>query len=313
MIDRREVLIGATALGGASMVSETRGLASRKGSSTPAKFRLGFAPHDGMFRHSAGESIIDQIKFAADQGFTAWEDNGLAGRPVALQEQIGSSLARHGMQMGVYVAGMPDSFWQNQPVFCGADPKNREDFLALIAKQAEVAKRVNAKWTTVVPGFADPRLPYGFQEANIIELLKRASDIYEESGLTLVLEPLNTKTDHPGVFLTHVAQAYAICTAVDRPECKILFDIYHEQIEKGNLIDTIDYAWDHTVYYQIADNPKRKEPGTGEINYANVLGHLDARGYDGIIGMEHGNSIEGKAGEDAVISAYRRIEREFKT
>jgi len=111
------------------------------------------------------------------------------------------------------------------------------------------------------------------------------------------------------VFLTHVAQAYEICTAVDRPECKILFDIYHEQIEMGNLIETIDYAWDQTVYYQMADNPKRKEPGTGEINYTNVLGHLHAKGFDGIIGMEHGNALEGKLGEHSVIEAYRNIDR----
>jgi len=294
------------------MAGGASGLASEGaaiGDPGPAKFRLGFAPHDGMFRHSAGESIIDQIEFSADHGFTAWEDNGLAGRPVELQEQIGRTLVQRSMRMGVYVAGMPARFWQNQPIFSGADPSHRDDFLVLISKQAEVAARVNAKWTTIVPGFADPSLPYGFQAANIIELLKRACDIYERHGLTMVLEPLNTKTDHPGVFLTHVAQAYEICTAVDRPECKILFDIYHEQIEMGNLIETIDYAWDQTVYYQMADNPKRKEPGTGEINYTNVLGHLHAKGFDGIIGMEHGNALEGKLGEHSVIEAYRNIDR----
>ena len=159
-----------------------------------------------------------------------------------------------------------------------------------------------------MPGFVDPRLPLGFQTANIIELLKRASDIYEPLGLTMVLEPLNTRRDHPGVFLTGVAQAYEICTAVDRPECKILFDIYHEQIEYGNLIPTIDLAWDQTVYYQMADNPGRKEPGTGEVNYHNVLAHIHAKGFNGIVGMEHGNALPGTAGEAAVINAYRSID-----
>ena len=88
-----------------------------------------------------------------------------------------------------------------------------------------------------------------------------------------------------------------------------MFDIYHEQIEFGNLIPTIDLAWDQTVYYQMADNPGRKEPGTGEVNYQNVLAHIHSKGFDGIVGMEHGNALPGAAGEAAVIDAYRRIDR----
>lgn len=312
MIDRRHLLLGAATTGALSAAACSVGLNGALATAqeaAPNTFRMKFAPHDGMFRHSAGEDIVDQISFAADQGFTAWEDNGLAGRSIEDQKRIGDALAARGMEMGVYVAGMPDGFWSNQPVLSGADPSHRDDFLALIAKQADSAKRVNAKWTTVVPGFVDPRLPMGFQTANIIELLKRASDIYEPLGLTMVLEPLNTRRDHPGVFLTGVAQAYEICTAVDRPECKILFDIYHEQIEYGNLIPTIDLAWDQTVYYQMADNPGRKEPGTGEVNYHNVLAHIHAKGFKGIVGMEHGNALPGIAGETAVINAYRSIDQ----
>lgn len=311
-MDRRQTLFGAAATGAISTTGATLGLSGSPAAAQeaePGRFRMKFAPHDGMFRHSAGENIIDQIHYAADQGFTAWEDNELAGRSIKEQNRIGEALAAREMQMGVYVAGMPDGFWSNQPVMSGADPRNRDDFLTLISKQAESARRVNARWTTVVPGFVDPRLPMGFQTANIIELLKRASDIYEPLGLVMVLEPLNTRRDHPGVFLTDVAQAYEICVAVDRPECKILFDIYHEQIERGNLIPTIDLAWDQTVYYQMADNPGRKEPGTGEVNYHNVLGHIHAKAFNGIIGMEHGNAEPGVDGEAAVLKAYRDIDR----
>lgn len=303
------------AAGGAMVASQTSfAQTSKTGSMKPTvhpKFKMKFAPHDGMFRNSVGDDIVDQINYAADKGFTAWEDNAMAGRSIAEQNRIGKALAARNMEMGVYVAGMPDGFWQNQPVLSGDDATNREAFLKLIAEQADTARRVNAKWTTVVPGFAHPKLPMGFQTAQIIDLLKRACDIYEPLGLVMVLEPLNTRTDHPGVFLTTVAQAYEICTAVDRPECKILFDIYHEQIEVGNLIPTIDLAWDQTAYYQMADNPGRKEPGTGEVNYHNVLGHIRDKGYDGIVGMEHGNSMPEVAGEDAVIEAYRSIDRSF--
>lgn len=311
MINRRNLIAGVAATGALSATAYAVGLNSQTAAAealTSKTFGTKFAPHDGMFRHAAGDSIIDQIHYAADQGFTAWEDNGLAGRTIEVQTRIGEALAARNMEMGVYVAGMPNRFWQNQPVMSGADSTQRDDFLALIAQQVDVARRVNAKWTTVVPGFADPRLPRGFQTAQIIELLKRACDIYEPHDLTMVLEPLNTRRDHPGVFLTSVAQAYEICTAIDRPECKILFDIYHEQIERGNLIPTIDLAWDQTVYYQMADHPGRKEPGTGEINYRNVLRHISNKGYDGIVGMEHSNAQPGAVGEAAVIEAYRRID-----
>ena len=105
-------------------------------------------------------------------------------------------------------------------------------------------------------------------------------------------------------FLKGMPQAYQICRAVDSPACKILYDIYHQQIQEGNLIPNIDKAWSEIAYFQVGDNPGRKEPGTGEINYRNVFGHIHAKGFEGVLGMEHGNSIEGKAGEQAVIHAY---------
>jgi len=119
-----------------------------------------------------------------------------------------------------------------------------------------------------------------------------------------VLEPLNTLTDHPGMFLTTSPQAYAICRAVNSPACKILFDCYHQQITEGNLIPNIDAAWDEIAYIQVGDNPGRNEPTTGEINYCTVFHHLHDKGYDGIVGMEHGQSTPGRAGEQAVIDAY---------
>jgi hydroxypyruvate isomerase len=123
----------------------------------------------------------------------------------------------------------------------------------------------------------------------------------------MVLEPLNFR-DHPGMFLTEIPQAYLICKAVDSPSCKILFDIYHQQISEGNLIPNIDAAWDEVAYFQVGDVPGRNEPTTGEINYRNVFAHLHARGFDGILGMEHGKSLDGARGEEALIEAYRTVD-----
>ncbi|RMF31820.1 MAG: xylose isomerase [Bacteroidetes bacterium] len=267
-------------------------------------FRLKFAPHLGMFRHLAGEDPIAQLHFMADEGFRAFEDNGMAGREVALQERMARVMAERGLEMGVFVA---HKIYWNEPNLASGKPERRAEFLEDIRRSVDVARRVNARWMTVVPGRMDPRLDWGYQTANVIETLKRAAEILEPHGLTMVLEPLNFR-DHPGMFLTKAAQAYQICRAVDSPACKILFDIYHQQIQEGNLIPNIEACWSEIAYFQIGDNPGRKEPGTGEINYANVFRFIHEKGFRGILGMEHGNAREGAEGERAVIEAYRKVD-----
>jgi hydroxypyruvate isomerase len=169
----------------------------------------------------------------------------------------------------------------------------------------EVAKRVNAKWTTVVPGGVNQRLEWDYMTANCIENLKVAAGVCEPAGLVMVLEPLNWWANHPGLFLRKVPQGYLICKGVGSPSCKILDDLYHAQIQEGNLIPNMEKAWSEIGYIQVGDNPGRKEPTTGEINYRNVFKWLHDKGYQGVIGMEHGNSKPGKEGEQAVIDAYR--------
>ena len=268
-------------------------------------FRLRYAPHFGMFRHSAGPDLVDQLRFMADQGFRALEDNGMRGRPVAEQERIGREMQRLGMAMGVFVA---HTIHWTEPSLTSGDAARRERFLQEVRESVEVAKRVNATWMTVVPGHVHPRLEMSYQTAHVIETLERASAILEPHRLVMVLEPLNTLRDHPGMFLTRIPQTYAICKAVGSPSCKILFDLYHQQITEGNLIPNVDLAWDEVAYFQIGDNPGRNEPTTGEINYRNVCRHLHAKGYRGILGMEHGNSRPEREGEQAVIAAYRAVD-----
>lgn len=257
-----------------------------------------------MFRHHAGEDPIAQLEFMADQGFKAFEDNGMAGRPVELQERMVKTMEDKGLQMGVFVAHK--IYWQ-EPNLASGSLSKREEFLNDINQAIQVAKRVNAKWMTVVPGHVDMKLSMGYQTANVIESLKQASSLLEPNGLVMVLEPLNFR-DHPGLFLTGSPQAYEICEAVDSPACKILYDIYHQQIQEGNLIPNIEHCWDEIAYFQIGDNPGRNEPTTGEINYKNVFKFIHEKGYRGVLGMEHGNSIDGKVGEQAVIDAYRAVD-----
>jgi len=267
-------------------------------------FTLNFAPHLGMFRAHAGADPLDELRFIADSGFSAFEDNEMAKRPVALQEKIGQFLEDRGMKMGVFVA---HTIAWSEPNLASGDPGLRRVFLDEVKASVEVAKRVGARWMTVVPGHVDMKQSMAFQTAHVVEALRAAAEILEPHKLTMVLEPLNFR-DHPGQFLSESPQAYEICKAVNSPACKILFDIYHQQIQEGNLIPNIETCWDEIAYFQIGDNPGRKEPGTGEINYTNVFGFIRQKGYSGILGMEHGNSIAGKEGELSVLKAYRSVD-----
>ena len=171
------------------------------------KFKLAYAPHFGMFREHAGPDLVAQLEFMAAEGFTALEDNGMRDRPAAEQELIGKTLARLNMRMGVFVAHAIN--W-TAPTLTTSDAAHRDAFLKQLGESVEIAKRVGAQWMTVVPGHVDRRPHMNYQTANVIETLKRGAAILEPHGLVMVLEPLNTLRNHPGMFLTEVPQAYMI-------------------------------------------------------------------------------------------------------
>ena len=268
------------------------------------KFNLKYAPHFGMFEGSAGDNLIDQLNYIADQGFTAFEDNNLKKRTIDTQNKMSKTMQKRGIEMGVFVA---HTIHWKEPNLASGDNSKREQFLKEIKESVEVAKRINAKWMTVVPGYKDLRLDLSYQTVNVVDSLKYACEILEPHGLIMVLEPLNF-LNHPGLFLTESPQAYEICKSVDSPSCKILFDIYHQQIQEGNLLPNIEKCWNEIAYFQIGDNPGRKEPSTGEINYKNIFKYIYNRGFEGILGMEHGNSKKGRDGEIAVIEAYKKVD-----
>ena len=300
-MDRREFMTEVV-VAGASVALGAQTAIARGRNSNQGKFRMKYAPHFGMFRNSAGNDLIDQLKFAGDQGFTAWEDNGMMQKPTELQSKIAKTMEQLDMTMGVFVS----SGGFDKSEFTTKASKELHDRLrAQMRKAVEVAKRVNATWSTFVPGNISLKLERDYQMANCIENLKVCAEVCEPTGLILVLEPLNWWANHPGLFLTKIPQAYLICKGVDSPSVKILDDLYHQQISEGNLIPNMNKAWDEIAYFQIGDNPGRKEPTTGEINYKNIFKHIHEKGYKGVLGMEHGNSMKGKEGEQAVIEAYR--------
>ena len=265
-------------------------------------FHLNYGIHDGMFQNHAGKDFIDQIKFAYDNGFRGIEDNGMSGRPEDQQKKIGDTLAKLGMGMGVFV--QPD-LGNDSNMLASGKADQVEKFIASCKKAVEIAKRINSKLVTVVPGDFVRDLPIGVQTGNVIEAIKKGTAIFEPHGIIMVLEPLS---DNPDLFLRTPDQAYAICKAVGSPSCKLLYDMYHVQRNQGHIIPTLDLVYDEIGYYQIGDNPDRNEPGTGEMNYKNIFKHIYNKGYRGILGMEHGNAGKGKEGELALIKAYREAD-----
>jgi len=292
---------GAVALSAAQMAAG-QAKAAGAAASNKARFKMKYAPHFGMFRQNAGNDPIDQLKFAADHGFTAWEDNGMMGKQPELQEKIGKTLRDLGMTMGVFVCS---GGFGGSDFVTKSDKEFRKSICGHMKKALETAKRVNAKWATFVPGRTNDRLEWDYQTANCVDNLKALCEVCEPAGLVMVLEPLNWWANHPSLFLRKVTQGYLICKAVNSPSCKILDDLYHAQIQEGNLIPNMEKSWDEIGYIQVGDNPGRKEPTTGEINYLNIFKWLHNKGFDGVIGMEHGNSKPGPEGEMAVIKAYR--------
>ena len=306
---RRDFIRKATAAGAAIMAAPAvfgsdSFAAKRKAQDPVVPFKLKYAPGFGMFREHAGTDLVDNIKFCYDQGFRAMFDNGLPGRPVEDQTKIASEMQRLGMDLGPYVLRgdprIPDFVLNKQEI---------RDMLADVMKKAiEVTKRTGVKQALIVLGRYDDRLHIDYQTANAIDNLRFCCDIVEPEGITLVLEPLNNLINHPGLFLTRIPQAYAICRAVNRPSCKILNDVYHQQITEGNLIPNIEAAWDEIGAFHCGDNPGRNEPGTGEINFKNLFKYIYSRKYEGVICMEHGKSVKGKEGEVKLLNAYREAD-----
>ena len=295
-ISRRELMAAGAAISVGKMDAITEIGKSLRGE----KFKAKYGPHFGMFSNHA-KSDLDQLKFAADEGFTAWEDNGMAGRSVEDQEKLAKAMSDLGITMGVFVVNLGTA-WSATLTTGNAD--SRKKFLDECRVAVDCAKRVNAKWMTVVPGTISYNMELGYQTANVIESLRYASEIFEPHGLVMVLEPLNYR-DHPSLFLNKMAQGFEICRAVNSPSCKILMDMYQQQIHEGNLIPNMDASYSEIAYFQIGDNPGRKEPLSGEINYQNIFRHIKKKGFTGVLGMEHGNSQGGKEGERKLIDAYR--------
>lgn len=228
-----------------------------------------------MFSEHAGKDPDNNIKFCYDIGFRAMLDNGLIRRPVEEQEKIATEMKQLRMEMGsflFYADFIVTSFVLN-------DYGTKEMLIKKMQEVIEVAKRTGLNWALVVPRRYDERLHTDFQMANVIDNLRYCCDLLEPAGLVMVLEPLNTLINHPGLLLTRIPQTYVLYEAVNRPVCKIVDDIYNQQITEGSIIPNIEAARNHIASFHLGDNPGRNEPTSGEIIFINVFNYIYSHQY----------------------------------
>ncbi len=264
-------------------------------------YHLRYAPRIGL---ANGLPVPKQLDIYASHGFRAFEYNGLPhNHSLAEAAAFRKKMDQLKMEMGVFVVN--SGGWKGGAL---CDKSFHAGFLKDTRRAVEYHKVMRNRWATVTSGLAVDHLSRKQQTANVIEGLKRAAGIVANTDLVLVLEPLNVLVNHAGYFVVTSEHAAEIIDGVGSPHVKILFDIYHQQISEGNLIHNIRKHWDRIAYFQIGDVPGRKEPGTGEINYRNVFRAIHEKGYQGILGMEHGLSQPGMAGLEKCFGEYRKAD-----
>ena len=217
-MDRRTFLAAGLAAGTAAISSSS---AEDKPATPSGKFKLKYAPGFGLFEESAGKDPIDQLKFFADEGFSAMFDNDLNKKPPELQESIAKQCEKLGLAMGPFIACAEFG----RPTLVLKDDAVRDRAAAKIKDALEVSKRTGCKMGIVVPGQYAVNQELAYQTANLIDNLKFLAGLCEKDGFIMVIEPLNNWRDHPGLFLSKIPQAFQICRAVNSPSCKILDDL----------------------------------------------------------------------------------------
>jgi hydroxypyruvate isomerase len=179
--------------------------------------------------------------------------------------------------------------------FSMIDQRQKEDYIAFVKESIEIAKFLNCGNLVVHSNALGengvvinhyPNIAKKSKIAAMLDVLKTLATAAEKSNVILALEALNTKVDHRGNFLTSTKEAAELIRSVNSSSIKILYDVYHMQIMEGNIINTLKAYIDAIGYVHIADVPGRHEPGTGEINFANIMKALKKLNYDGMIGFE---------------------------
>lgn len=184
--------------------------------------------------------------------------------------------------------------WTKRPVSM-VNPAHREGFVKDIQHSIEWAKRLEVPQVILMSGNEQPSLSHEAQYASMVEAGKRAADMASEAGVTMVLENLNSKVNHPNYFLTSARESLKAVKEIDNPHLRMLFDIYHEYVQHGDPIPLVVEAEPYVNIYHVADAPGRHDPGTGEMKWAEIYKAIGKTTYSGYITLEYtpvGDEVE---------------------
>jgi len=182
------------------------------------------------------------------------------------------------------IIATPD--WKKRPVSM-VNPEHREGFLSDVRQAITFARKLEIPYIILMSGDEIPGRSHEEQYGSMLEGAKRAGELAAKADVTLIVEPLNAKVDHKGFFLTSCGEGLKLVRETDNPHVKLLLDIYHEQVQVGNVIRTIREAAPHVAVFHVADNPGRNDPGSGELDYPNIYRAIQRTGYAGYITMEY--------------------------
>ena len=275
-------------------------------------WNLRYAPHLGyrppfqpLFAATVGnDDPVAHVRFAAEQGFAGVLYAAARGRRPEEQERVGREMADRGMEAGCVPY---TTFDQLRNTAWATDSDEARGWIAAeIGEAIAAAKRVGAKRLAVLGG-ADPQRPLALQHAVFVEHLRRAGDVVAREGMMLCLEPLSRKS-MPNMLLHHIGDGYAVVKGANHPAVRLIFDTSHVQIMDGDLLYHLEQTWDAVEIIQMVDNPGRLEPGSGEINFENVLALLKRRGYRGLVELEYGWQSPGRESEQRGLETLRRLD-----
>src|SRR5260370_19259761 len=222
---------------------------------------------------------LASINYPAVEGI-AWKDQDLG----AIKSQIAAAhldLAQIGGSISL--AGPEGSL---------VDPRQRPRMLEYLATAIDAAQKLGTKTLLVLTGNVLPDRTLEDQHRSIVDGMKEARKLVEPAGITLIIELLNTLVNHPGYYLNSVEKGVRVRDEVGSPDVKLLNDLYHMQIMEGNLIANLRKYIDRIGHFHFADVPGRHQPGTGEINYRNVLAAIADTKYEGYVAMEYRPTID---------------------
>lgn len=225
--------------------------------------------------------FLDRFAAAAKDGFRAVE---YLGPYAETREAVAKALRDNGLAQALF--NVPSGNWAGGERGIACLPERVDEFRTGVRTALDYAAALNCPKVNVISGLVPAGADMGKLEDTLVENLKFAADLCAKAGVKLLIEPINTR-DIPGFFLTTTKQAEGILDRVGSDNLYIQYDVYHMQVMEGDLIPTYTRLKDRIAHIQVADNPGRNEPGTGEINYPFVLGEIDRLGYDGWIGCEY--------------------------